>query len=132
MSNIAPTALPAPIPQPGTAMTKDLLATHLATSPHQGTGRGEALDLLALIISLNADELDTTAKSIHRGVEVARTRLDTLAAGGALSPVHDEPVMTKTGAGLDLLNVIAQTQTRHLCQLVHTYRQLNTATRDSN
>lgn len=89
---------PATIPQPGEAMTKDLLTTHLFTHPHQGTGRGEALDHLATLIELTADELDTTTRSIHHQVATARAQLDTLAAGGALSPISDEPVMTKTGS----------------------------------
>ncbi|GAA1082699.1 hypothetical protein [Kitasatospora arboriphila] len=112
-------------PAPGSALAADLITAHLAASPHRGTGRGEALDHLLVIITRTAEDLDDTAEELHCTAARARDRLEAAATGRALSTA-DQPVMAATGAELDLLGAVARTQTRHLRQLLHTYRKLNT------
>lgn len=115
------------MPQPGLAMSKALYDAHFAgRPPHEGTDRGEALEHLMLMIVSTADDLDRTAREAHRRIAASRRHLDTLAAGGALTPVYDDPVMATAGGTLDILTAVATTHTHHLKFLIHTYKQLNT------
>ncbi|MGE7434004.1 hypothetical protein [Kitasatospora sp. NPDC001175] len=120
------TAVP-PMSWPGRATVLALIDTHHSSRPHAGTDRGEALDELALIIGSTVDELDRTVADSERLLNAAHKDLDTIAAGGALTPCHAQPALAATGASLDILAAITGTLTHQLRFLARAYQRLNTA-----